>query len=60
MSAKNKLNAAEIMINTNNQKLVELRKYEAKHHNHLPSDAIYWAVVHEIEHIKKQNQELIS
>ncbi|SFF99748.1 hypothetical protein [Sporolactobacillus nakayamae] len=60
MSAKIKLSSVEIMINTNNQKLIDLRKYEEEHHNDLPAGPIYWAVVHEIEYLEKQNQELIN
>ncbi|MCO7128254.1 hypothetical protein NIE88_21225 [Sporolactobacillus shoreicorticis] len=46
------------MINENNIKVVELKKYEQQHHNDLPSDAVYWAVVHKIEYFEKQNNEL--
>lgn len=52
------MHTAEIMIETNNRKLIALRQYESEHRNDLPADAIYWAVVHEIEYLEKQNREL--
>ncbi|WP_172968982.1 hypothetical protein [Sporolactobacillus terrae] len=51
-------NASKAMIEENKRKLKALRKYEADHHNDLPSNAIYWAVVHEIEALEKKNREL--
>ncbi|MCO7125155.1 hypothetical protein NIE88_05125 [Sporolactobacillus shoreicorticis] len=51
-------NASEAMIEENNRALVDLKKYEEEHRNDLPSSAIYWAVVHEIEALEKENREL--
>ncbi|MCQ2009293.1 MAG: hypothetical protein ABF629_04235 [Sporolactobacillus sp.] len=46
------------MIQENNRKLNTLKKYEIGHHNDLLTDPIYWAVVHEIEYLDKENKEI--
>jgi hypothetical protein len=46
------------MTEENNRKLKVLKKYEIDHHNDLPAGPIYWAVVHEIKYLEKQNKEL--
>jgi hypothetical protein len=53
-----KLSVSDIMIQENNRKLVELKKYETEHYNDLPAGSIYWAVVHEIEYLEKENKKL--
>ncbi|MCO7175579.1 hypothetical protein ACFP7A_00700 [Sporolactobacillus kofuensis] len=53
-----KFSASDTLITANNHKLSVLRKYEIDHRHNLPVDAIYWAVVHEIEYLEQQNKEL--
>lgn len=52
------MHATEIMIQENNRKLRELKKYEADHRNSFFDRAVYYAVIHEIKYLEKQNKEL--
>lgn len=52
------MNGIEAIISLNNAKLRELNKYEQEHRDLLINRAVYWAVEHEIEYLKKQNKEL--
>jgi hypothetical protein len=51
-------NAAQALIEMNNDKLIALRKYEEEHRCSFADRHVYYAVVHEIEDIEKQNKWL--
>ncbi|MCL1632794.1 hypothetical protein M3N64_12770 [Sporolactobacillus sp. CPB3-1] len=52
------MSGIEAMIKINNAKLVELKNYEQNHKKSLVDRVIYYAVVHEIEYLERQNREL--
>jgi hypothetical protein len=54
------MDTCEILITLNNEKLNALKIYEKEHRESLVNRHVYYAVVHEIENLEKQNQWLFN
>jgi hypothetical protein len=55
---KRDMDSSEVLITLNKEKLTALRKYEKVHHYSFADRHVYYAVVHEIEKLEKQNKWL--
>lgn len=52
------MNSYDVLITLNNEKLNALKIYEKEHRYSFADRHVYYAVVHEIENIEKQNKWL--
>lgn len=55
---KSDMNSSEVLITLNNEKLNALKIYEKEHRYSFADRHVYYAVVHEVEDIEKQNKWL--